>query len=437
LYIAVVGTGYVGLVAGTCFAETGHDVICVDIDEEKIESLNKGEAPIYEPGLEELLKRNTEEGRLAFTTSLAMAARRSKVILIAVGTPSNEDGSCDLSNVLNVATGIGQAVNGYKIIVTKSTVPVGTTERVREAIRAQTEERFDVVSNPEFLKEGAALNDFLKPDRVVIGSDSEEAVTVMKNLYSPFVRTENPILVMDIPSAEMTKYAANAMLATKISFINEIARVCENVGADIDSVRRGIGFDSRIGFQFLFPGVGYGGSCFPKDVKALIRTSAEHGVKAQILEAVDEVNESQKCLLAQKVIERFGDDLSGFTFAVWGLSFKPRTDDMRDAPSITIIETLLERGAGIEAFDPEAMGNARKMFGDRVNYAESVYDAVKDVDALLIVTEWNEFRRPNFERMRSLMKQPVIFDGRNLHDPDIMAANGFTYYGIGRKKPNG
>jgi len=433
----VIGTGYVGLVAGTCFAETGNDVICVDIDESKIEALNRGEIPIYEPGLEELIRRNVDEGRLAFTTNVAMAIRRSKVILIAVGTPSDEDGSADLANVLEVAAGVGRVMNGYKIIVTKSTVPVGTTERVREVIRGETKERFDVVSNPEFLKEGAALDDFLKPDRVVVGSDSQEAIAVMQELYSPFVRTENPILIMDIPSAEMTKYAANAMLATKISFINEMARVCESVGADIDNVRRGIGFDSRIGFKFLFPGAGYGGSCFPKDVRALICTSAEQGIETEILKKVEEVNETQKRMLAEKVIKHFGADLGGLTFAVWGLAFKPRTDDMREAPSITIIEMLLEHGAAIKAFDPEAMENARKTFGDRITYATSVYDVVEDADALLLVTEWNEFRRPNFERMHSSMKQPIIFDGRNLYDPGRMAKNGFVYYGVGRKNPNG
>lgn len=437
MYIAVIGTGYVGLVAGTCFAETGNDVICVDIDESKIEALNRGEIPIYEPGLEELIRRNVDEGRLAFTTNVAMAIRRSKVILIAVGTPSDEDGSADLANVLEVAAGVGRVMNGYKIIVTKSTVPVGTTERVREVIRGETKERFDVVSNPEFLKEGAALDDFLKPDRVVVGSDSQEAIAVMQELYSPFVRTENPILIMDIPSAEMTKYAANAMLATKISFINEMARVCESVGADIDNVRRGIGFDSRIGFKFLFPGAGYGGSCFPKDVRALICTSAEQGIETEILKKVEEVNETQKRMLAEKVIKHFGADLGGLTFAVWGLAFKPRTDDMREAPSITIIEMLLEHGAAIKAFDPEAMENARKTFGDRITYATSVYDVVEDADALLLVTEWNEFRRPNFERMHSSMKQPIIFDGRNLYDPGRMAKNGFVYYGVGRKNPNG
>ncbi len=433
----MIGTGYVGLVAGTCFAETGNDVICVDIDESKIEALNRGEIPIYEPGLEELIRRNVDEGRLAFTTNVAMAIRRSKVILIAVGTPSDEDGSADLANVLEVAAGVGRVMNGYKIIVTKSTVPVGTTERVREVIRGETKERFDVVSNPEFLKEGAALDDFLKPDRVVVGSDSQEAIAVMQELYSPFVRTENPILIMDIPSAEMTKYAANAMLATKISFINEMARVCESVGADIDNVRRGIGFDSRIGFKFLFPGAGYGGSCFPKDVRALICTSAEQGIETEILKKVEEVNETQKRMLAEKVIKHFGADLGGLTFAVWGLAFKPRTDDMREAPSITIIEMLLEHGAAIKAFDPEAMENARKTFGDRITYATSVYDVVEDADALLLVTEWNEFRRPNFERMHSSMKQPIIFDGRNLYDPGRMAKNGFVYYGVGRKNPNG
>ena len=437
MYIAVIGTGYVGLVAGACFAETGNDVICVDIDESKIESLNKGIVPIYEPGLEELVKHNIEEDRLTFSTDIAMAVRRSKVIFIAVGTPPDKDGAADLSFVLEVARNIGKAMNGYKVVVTKSTVPVGTTNRVREIIRKETEERFDMVSNPEFLKEGAALEDFLKPDRVVIGADSDEAVSVMKELYTPFVRTENPIIAMDILSAEMTKYVANAMLAAKISFINEMARICESVGADIDNVRRGIGFDARIGFKFLFPGVGYGGSCFPKDVKALIQTGNRLGLKTRILEAVEEVNESQKKLLAEKVIVHFGDDLSGKKIAVWGLAFKPRTDDMRDAPSITIIEMLLKHGAKVRAFDPEAVGNARKVFGDRIEYAASVYEAIEGADALLVITEWKEFSRPNFERMLALMKQPVIFDGRNVYDPKRMVEMGFVYYGVGRKASNG
>jgi len=437
LFIAVIGVGYVGLVAATCFAETGNDVICMDSNSSRVDALNKGVIPIYEPGLEELVQRNIEEGRLAFTDNLPLAVRRSKIIFIAVGTPPNADGAADLTSVLEVAADIGKAMNDYKVIVTKSTVPVGTTEKVRKIVAEHTGEEFDVVSNPEFLKEGNALEDFLKPDRVVIGSDSERAIALMKEIYEPFVRTENPILVMDIASAEMTKYAANAMLATKISFINEMARICEKVGGDIDDVRRGIGFDSRIGFKFLFPGVGYGGSCFPKDVKALIRTSHEHGAPTRILEAVEEVNESQKRLLAEKVIGHFGEDLSGLTFAAWGLAFKPRTDDMREAPSITIIETLLEKGAAIKAYDPEAINKAREILGDRIEYAQSAYEALEGADALLLITEWKEFHRPNFERMLSLMKQPVVFDGRNVYDHRNMVKRGFVYYGIGRKNLNG
>lgn len=430
--IAVVGVGYVGLVVGTCFAETGNDVICVDIDEKKIEMLNHGRIPIYEPGLEELLKRNMEEGRLMFSTNLSAAVRRSKVIFIAVNTPPLADGGADLRNVFEVARGIGKAMNGYKIIVEKSTVPVSTASKIREIIKQETNEPFDIVCNPEFLKEGAAVEDFLKPDRVVIGTDSEQAAQVMKELYAPFVRNENPILIMDIPSAETTKYAANAMLATKISFINEIALICEKVGANIDDVRRGIGFDSRIGFKFLFPGVGYGGSCFPKDVKALIKTAEQQGIDAKILKAVEAVNERQKRVLVEKVLEHFKGDVSGKKLAVWGLSFKPRTNDMREAPSITIISALLEKGAKIRAFDPEAIEEAKKIFGDKIEYANSSYEALRDAEALLLITEWNEFRRPNFERMKQLMKGLVIFDGRNLFEPDIMARAGFIYYGIGR-----
>lgn len=437
MYIGVIGTGYVGLVAGACFAETGNDVICADIDDNKIDMLNRGKVPIYEPGLEEMINRNAEEGRLAFSNNIPMAVRRSKVIFIAVGTPPGDDGSADLSHVYDVAANVGRNMNGYKVIVTKSTVPVGTTEAVRRAVQKETGDRFDVASNPEFLKEGAAIEDFLKPDRIVIGSDSEEAISIMQELYAPFVRTENPILVMDIHSAEMTKYASNAMLATKISFINEMACICEKVGADIDNVRRGMGFDSRIGFKFLFPGVGYGGSCFPKDVKALISTSQDAGFSPHILEAVENVNEKQKHLLADKVIEHFGEDLSGVKVAIWGLSFKPRTDDMRDAPSLIIINRLLEKGAQIVAFDPEATENAQNIIGDKISYADSLYDAVKDVDALLIATEWNEFRRPNFERMVELMKKPVVFDGRNIYDPQKMLKRGFVYFGIGRKNLNG
>lgn len=432
MYIAVIGTGYVGLVVGTCFAETGNDVICVDIDEAKVEALNKGRVPIYEPGLVELVKRNLGEGRLLFSTNLPAAVRRSKVIFIAVGTPPDEDGAADLTHVLDVARSLGKAMNGYKVIIEKSTVPVGTAQKVREIIMEETDEPFDVVSNPEFLKEGAAVEDFLKPDRVVVGADSEQAAEIMKELYAPFVRNENPILIMDIASAETTKYVANAMLATKISFINEMALICERVKANIDQVRRGIGFDSRIGFKFLFPGVGYGGSCFPKDVKALISTADEVGIDAKILKAVDEVNERQKRFMAEKILGHFNGDVKGRRFAVWGLSFKPRTNDMREAPSLTIINSLLEKGATVRVFDPEAMEEARKFFGNKIEYAENAYDALNEADGLIVITEWNEFRRPNFERVRSLMKQPLIFDGRNLYEPGIMIRSGFIYHGVGR-----
>jgi UDPglucose 6-dehydrogenase len=445
--ICVIGTGYVGLVAGTCLAESGNDVICVDIDEKKIERLNGGEVPIYEPGLEELIKRNREDGRLRFTTDLSMAVRESLICFIAVGTPPGEDGSADLNYVLDAARGIGRAMDGYRVIVDKSTVPVGTAEKVRDVVRKELQLRgvdheFDVVSNPEFLKEGAAIDDFMKPDRVVIGADNGKAAEIMEELYSPFVRTGKPILIMDVKSAEMTKYAANAMLATKISFINEIANLCELVGADVASVRRGIGSDSRIGFEFLFPGVGYGGSCFPKDVQAIIRTASEFGYEIRILRAVEEVNKGQKSVLVDKILRHFqpavgsrqsaNKPLEGKTIGVWGLSFKPRTDDMREAPSITIIDRLLEAGARVKAHDPEAMDEARKVFGDRIEYMRDNYEVVRGADALAVVTEWNEFRRPNFERMKSLMKTPVIFDGRNIYEPKEMKEYGFTYYGIGR-----
>ena len=432
MYIAVIGTGYVGLVIGTCFAETGNDVICVDIDEAKVEALNKGNVPIYEPGLEEIVKRNLEEGRLLFSTLLPAAVRRSKVIFIAVNTPPGNDGGAELAYVFEVARGIGKAMNGYKVIVEKSTVPVGTAEKISAIIREETDEPFNVVSNPEFLKEGAALEDFFKPDRVVVGTDSEQAAEIMKELYAPFVRNENPILIMDIASAETTKYVANAMLATKISFINEMALICERVGANIDQVRRGIGFDSRIGFKFLFPGVGYGGSCFPKDVKALIRTAEDAGMDARILKAVDSVNERQKRFMVEKILGHYGGNIDGKRFAVWGLSFKPRTNDMREAPSITIINALLDAGAVVRAYDPEAMEEARKVFGNRIEYAANSYDALSDADGLIVITEWNEFRRPNFERVRSLMRQPVIFDGRNLYEPLVMTRAGFIYHGVGR-----
>jgi UDPglucose 6-dehydrogenase len=430
--VCVVGTGYVGLVAGTCFAECGNDVVGVDVDERKLALLREGKLPIYEPGLEELLRRNQKEGRLSFTNDLAAAVKTSLFCFIAVGTPERSNGSADLSAVLGVATEIGRAMDGYRIIVNKSTVPVGTADQVRQAVAAVTSQPFDVVSNPEFLKEGAAIDDFMKPDRVVIGSDSPRAIDLMHELYAPFVRTENPILVMDNRSAEMTKYAANALLATRISFMNEVANLCERVGANVNLVRRGIGADRRIGQHFLFPGIGYGGSCFPKDVKAMIHSAEECGLDSAMLRAVDAVNDRQKHVLVHKVKACFGDSLRGRTFAVWGLSFKPRTDDMREAPSLTVIEGLLKAGAKVQVHDPEALAEAGRLFGDHVSYHAINYDALGGADALLILTEWNEFRRPDFARMKRLLKQPVIFDGRNLYEPADMRELGFVYHSIGR-----
>ena len=430
--LCIIGTGYVGLVAGTCFAEGGNDVICVDIDQRKVADLRSGKVPIYEPGLEELIRRNAADGRLRFTTELATAVKDAMVCFIAVGTPQDNDGSADLSMVLQAAADIAKAMPGYRVVVLKSTVPVGTADQVRETMGANTNHPFDVVSNPEFLKEGAAVEDFMKPDRVVIGGNSERALSLLKELYSPFVRTENPILVMDNRSAEMTKYAANAFLATRISFINQVANLCEKVGADVAEVRRGIGFDRRIGHYFLFPGVGYGGSCFPKDVRAVIRTAEESGMDFSLLKEVEAVNERQKQLLVEKVHNRFGAHLRGRKFAIWGLAFKPRTDDMREAPAIVIIEALLKAGAEIAVHDPEALTRARELFGDRISYHRANYDALTGADALLIVTEWNEFRRPDFTRMRETMKTPIIFDGRNLYEAAVMKQEGFTYYPIGR-----
>lgn len=438
--VCVIGSGYVGLVAGACFADSGNDVVCVDIDEKKISELKKGLIPIYEPGLEELIKRNVGEKRLTFTTDIVDAVKKSTVCFIAVGTPPGEDGSADLQYVLAVARDIGRNMDSYKVIVDKSTVPVGTADKVKEAIAVELKERavdygFDVVSNPEFLKEGAAIDDFMKPDRVVIGVDSgSDAEEIMKELYGPFVRTDNPIVIMDVRSAEMTKYAANAMLATRISFMNEIANLCEVVGANATSVRQGIGSDSRIGHSFLFPGIGYGGSCFPKDVKALYNTAAEHSYDFKILNAVEDVNEIQKGVLVEKVLNYYGgeDSLKGKKFALWGLSFKPRTDDMREAPAIVIINRLLEMGAQVVAHDPVAMEEGRAIFGDKIKYCHINYDALDGVDALLVATEWNEFRRPNFERMKTLMKASVIFDGRNIYSPSEMKKLGFEYFSIGR-----
>ncbi len=429
--IAVIGTGYVGLVVGTCLADSGNDVICVDKVKEKIDMLNKGKVPIYEPGLEELISKNMKEGRLSFTTDLGEAIKKSEVIFIAVGTPQADDGSANLQYVLDAAEEIGKNMNGYKLVVTKSTVPVGTQKKIKEVIGRHTEHSFDVASNPEFLKEGAAVEDFMKPDRIIIGVESRKAEKILKDLYAPFVRTEHPIIVMDPESAEMTKYASNAMLATKISFINEIANICERVGADVELVRKGMGFDQRIGFLFLFPGVGFGGSCFPKDIKAVIKMGEERDYDPELIRAVDNVNNRQKRRLVEKAINHFGS-LEGLNFAVWGLAFKPRTDDMREAPSITIINMLLENGAKVTAFDPAAMETAKSIFGDRIDYTENPYDALKDKDALFIVTEWNEFRNPDFEKMKKLMKKPIIFDGRNIYKLDTMREHGFTYYGIGR-----
>jgi len=430
--LGVIGTGYVGLVAGTCFAESGNDVTCVDIDEKKISALKMGRVSFYEPGLEELVRRNLEEQRLSFTTDLKATVRQASVVFIAVGTPQGSDGTADIEQVLATAKAIGQAMDGYKVIVNKSTVPAGTADRIRALLAAATSHPFAVVANPEFLKEGAAVEDFMKPDRVVLGGDDSQAIELVKELYEPFVRTGNQILIMDARSAEMSKYAANGMLAAKISFINEVANLCEKVGADVDEVRRAIGLDRRIGPHFIFPGIGYGGSCFPKDIRALIGMG-EPLLELPLLRAVDRVNERQKGVLVEKVKRHFGEDLTGLTFAVWGLSFKPRTDDMRDAPSIVVIEALLKAGGRVEAYDPEAMEEARKIFADRVRYHRRNYDALKGADALLVVTEWNEFRRPNFQTIKELLKSPVIFDGRNVYDAQELKRLGFTYYSIGRQ----
>jgi UDPglucose 6-dehydrogenase len=429
--LAVVGTGYVGLVAGACFAESGNDVVCVDKDQAKIDTLNAGQMPIYEPGLEELVRRNRQEGRLTFTTALDQAVRDAQIAFIAVGTPQGEDGSADLQHVLAVARDIARAMNGYKVIVDKSTVPVGTSEKVAAVIRAETQHPFSVVSNPEFLKQGAAIDDFMKPDRVVIGTSDKQSTDLMLELYSPFTRTGAPIMVMDPASAELAKYAANAMLATRISFMNEIANVCELVGADVDHVRKAIGSDRRIGNSFLFPGVGYGGSCFPKDVQAMMHFANERNYDFKILNAVETVNRDQKKRLFAKLQQHFGST-RGKTIAVWGLAFKPKTDDMREAPSIPLVKALLGEGANVQAYDPEAAKVARGIFGEKIEFFPTNYEALKGADALAIVTEWNEFRRPDFDRMKSLMKSPVVFDGRNLFTPEQMKQHGFTYYSIGR-----
>ena len=431
--IAVVGSGYVGLVLGACLAENGNTVACVDKDASKVATLKSGKMPIYEPGLEEIVLRNQHEDRLAFTTDLASAVKASDIVFIAVGTPQSEDGAADLQHVLAVAKSIGQALEKYTVIVDKSTVPVGTAKKVRDAIASQTQQTFSVVSNPEFLKQGAAIEDFMKPDRVVIGVEEkdERAETLMKELYGPFTRTGAPILTMSTASAELCKYAANAILATRISFMNEIANVCELVGADVDHVRKAIGSDRRIGTSFLFPGVGYGGSCFPKDTQALLKSAQDKGYDFKILRAVEDVNDRQKERLVDKIEAHFRD-LKGRTIAIWGLAFKPRTDDMREAPAIPIIERLLARGVTVKAYDPAAAAVARGIFGDRITYCDKSYDALGGADALAVVTEWNEFREPDFAKMRSLLKAPVVFDGRNIYSPEHMRALGFTYFSIGR-----
>jgi len=433
--IAVVGTGYVGLVTGTCFAETGNDVICVDIDEKKVARMQRGEVPIYEPGLDLLFERNTRQGRLHFTTNLAEAIKEAEIIFLALPTPPGEDGSADLSYIIGVAEQLSFLIEDYKVIVDKSTVPVGTAEKVHAVLAKHvSEDLFDVVSNPEFLREGVAVEDFMRPDRVVIGTTSEKARTKMHLLYEPFVRQGNPILFMDERSAEMTKYAANSYLATRISFMNEIANLCEKVGANVDMVRIGMGSDARIGKRFLFPGVGYGGSCFPKDVQALAKTADENTYDFKILKSVMNVNRLQKSILVQKIKAHFGDDLTGKTIGIWGLSFKPNTDDIREAPALYIIEELLEAGAQVKAFDPEAMDNVKAIFGDRIELKEDQYEALIGADALAIITEWSVFRTPSFQVMQELLKEPIIFDGRNLYDLERMREQGFHYDSIGRNK---
>lgn len=430
--IAVVGTGYVGLVSGTCFAETGNTVTCIDIDQSKVDRLSKGEITIYEPGLEKLFLRNLKENRLKFTTNLAEGIADAKIIFLALPTPPGEDGSADLKYVLGVASDLGKIITDYKVIVDKSTVPVGTAEKVHAAIAANAKVEFDVVSNPEFLREGVAVDDFMKPDRVVIGTSSERAKKLMGELYAPYVRQGNPVIYMDEKSAELTKYAANSFLATKISFMNEIAQLCERLGADVDMVRKGIGSDDRIGKRFLFPGIGYGGSCFPKDVQALIKSSEEVSYDFQILKAVEEVNEAQKLHLMPKINSYFNSDLKGKHFALWGLAFKPNTDDIREAPALYLIEALTAAGATVAAFDPEAMSNVKKLIGDKISYVENQYDALENADALIIATEWAEFRTPDFDKIASSLKNKAIFDGRNLFDVQTTRELGFHYESVGR-----
>ena len=428
--ICVIGTGYVGLVAGACFAEMGNDVICVDNNLEKLEKLKKGIIPIYEPGLEDLIETNVKENRLSFTDDLDFAVKTSLICFIAVGTPQDEDGSADMQYVFKVAEDIGKSINSYKIIVDKSTVPVGTAEKVKEIIKSHTSQPFDVVSNPEFLKQGAAVDDFLKPDRVIIGTSSEKARKIMVDLYSQFVRNQHPIITMDEKSAEMVKYASNSFLAVKISYANEIANICEAVGADANLVRLGMCADTRIGAKFLYPGIGYGGSCFPKDVKALINTAEEYNVPCDIIKSADKLNKYQREHFIQKILKRFGEDLTGKKFAVWGLAFKPKTNDMREAPSITVINRLLSLGAQVNTYDPKAIDTAKQIFGDKIVYSNNAYDALKDSDALILLTEWNEFRTPDFAKIKSLLKTPVIFDGRNQYS--LFNLKDFEYFQIGK-----
>jgi UDPglucose 6-dehydrogenase len=436
--IAVVGTGYVGLVTGSCLADVGMTVTCVDVNAQKIANLQKGILPIYEPGLEAIVERNAQSGRLRFTTKLREAIEGAEAAFIAVGTPPGEDGSADLRYVLGVAREIGEVMNGYLVVITKSTVPVGTAEKVRKALAEALQKRgsklpFDVASNPEFLKEGAAIEDFMKPDRIVCGVQSERAQEVLARLYKPFTLNGHPVLFMDVPSAEMTKYAANAMLATKISFMNDIANLCELLGADVNQVRKGIGSDPRIGNRFIYPGIGYGGSCFPKDVKALVRTGSESGYQLRILQAVEDVNEDQKHVLFAKVEKHFGGNLKGKHFAMWGLSFKPETNDMREAPSLVICEQLLAAGATVTAYDPVAVEESKHMIGDKIGYAKDAYAALQGADALLLVTEWREFRVPDWDRVKKALKQPAVFDGRNIYSGPELRALGFSYAGIGVK----
>ncbi|MCE5347754.1 MAG: UDP-glucose/GDP-mannose dehydrogenase family protein [Bacteroidales bacterium] len=436
--IIVVGSGYVGLVTGACFAESGVNVTCVDVDEKKIQKLKKGVIPIYEPGLEDIVKRNIEKNRLTFTTDIIEGIEGAEVIFIAVGTPPGEDGSADLNHVKEVASEIGHIMTNYIVVVTKSTVPVGTSEKIRKCIQEELDKRhvtipFDVAANPEFLKEGAAVDDFLKPERIIIGIDNEKTGEILKKLYLPFVLNNHPILFMDIPSAEITKYAANAMLATRISFINEIANLCDILGADINNVRKGIGSDSRIGSKFIYPGIGYGGSCFPKDVKAIIQTAQDNGYELNVIQAVEKANEYQKSIIFRKMADFFNNDFKNKVIAIWGLSFKPKTDDMREASSLVLIEKLLAAGAIIKAYDPAAMDEAKKHLGNRIKYASDPYEALVDADALALLTEWSEFHLPDFKKMAYSMKGKVIFDGRNIYDPAEIKKNGFEYFGIGRR----